>query len=138
MLNFLLFTSVLATRTERATSTPTLAPTITTRAASDQVDRQTDKRMNWYMDLDNGKKVLLGSNSSATMTVASVDVLSLGSYSDPKEHSVIAKWYEHFLFLLNATLPEEGEYETPLTSAGGGSHSRAQNASPLGASGCRE
>jgi hypothetical protein len=94
MLNFLLFTSVLATRTERATSTPTLAPTITTRAASDQVDRQTDKRMNWYMDLDNGKKVLLGSNSSATMTVASVDELSLGSYSDPKEHSVSAKSIE--------------------------------------------
>eukprot|EP00900_Chrysochromulina_parva_P006321 jgi/Chrpa1/15690/Chrysochromulina_OHIO_Genome00022209-RA len=38
MLPYLLLTAVLATRTERATST--LAPTITTRASSDQVDRE--------------------------------------------------------------------------------------------------
>jgi len=69
------------------------------------------------IELDNGTKVLLGSNPSATIMVASVDV-STGNYSDPQEYPVIAHLYEHMLSPSNATLPEKDEHETFLASAG--------------------
>jgi hypothetical protein len=68
------------------------------------------------IELDNGTKVLLGSNPSATIMVASVDV-STGSYSDPQEYPVIAHLYEHVLSPSNATLPKKDEHETFLASA---------------------
>jgi hypothetical protein len=68
------------------------------------------------IELDNGTKVLLGSNPSATIMVASFDV-STGNYSDPQEYPAIAHLYEHMLSPSNATLPEMDEHETFLASA---------------------
>eukprot|EP00900_Chrysochromulina_parva_P017016 jgi/Chrpa1/25315/Chrysochromulina_OHIO_Genome00010662-RA len=68
------------------------------------------------IELDNGTKVLLGSNPSATIMVASFDG-STGNYSDPQEYPAIAHLYEHVLSPSNATLPEKDEHETFLASA---------------------
>ena len=88
-----------------------------------------EKRSYRPIELDNGMKVLLGSNPSATIMVASVDV-STGSYSDPQEYPVIAQLYEHMLSPSNATLPEKDEkdeYETFLASAGDDSNASMDN-----------
>jgi len=81
----------------------------------------TEKRSYWYLELYNGMKELFGSNLSATTNTsfsASVQV-STGSYSELKEYPAIA---QGMLFPSNATCPKEGEYETFLTSVGGGSN----------------
>ena len=96
-------------------------PTVTRRYQGSFSLAHTDKRSYRYVELDNGMKVLLGSDPSATMAAASVDV-STGSYSDPIEYPGLAHFCEHMLFLSNAKFPEEDEYETFLASAGGGSN----------------
>ena len=57
------------------------------------------------IELDTGMKD--GSNPSATMVVASVDVLT-GSYLDPKEDSVFAHLYEHNALPLECHVAREG------------------------------
>ena len=96
-------------------------PAVTRRHQGSFSLAHTEKRSYMPIELDNSMKVLLGSNPSATIMVASVDV-STGSYSDPKGYPAIAHLDEDMLFISNATLPEEDDDKTFLTSACGGSN----------------
>ena len=96
-------------------------PTVTRRHRGNFSLAHTEKRSYWYLELYNGMKKLFGYKLSATTNTsfsASVKVPT-GSYSELKEYPAIA---QDMLFPSNATCPKEGEYETFLTSVGGGSN----------------
>jgi len=88
--------------------------------SSDQISKSPrDTREYRAVTLDNGLKVVLVSDPTTETAAASVDV-DAGSNSDPAAFPGLAHFLEHMLFLGTAPFPEAGEYQTFISSHGGG------------------
>lgn len=94
---------------------PTELPTSATLVKS-----ANDARQYRYLELDNGLKVLLVSDSEAERAAAALDV-HVGSRNDPENYQGLAHFLEHMLFLGTEKYPEAGEYQA-FISGHGGSH----------------
>ena len=85
------------------------------------VKSQNDQRQYRYVELDNGLKVILVSDSSADKSAASMDV-HIGHMADPKDREGLAHFLEHMLFLGTDKYPNVGEYNEYLKANGGWSN----------------
>ena len=85
------------------------------------VKSQNDQRQYRYVELDNGLKVILVSDSSADKSAASMDV-HIGHMADPKDREGLAHFLEHMLFLGTDKYPKVGEYNEYLKANGGWSN----------------
>ncbi|UTW46556.1 insulinase family protein [bacterium SCSIO 12696] len=79
-----------------------------------------DTKQYRYVELDNGIKTLLVSDSSAVKSLASLSV-QVGSFHDPEEWEGLAHFLEHLLFLGTEKYPDSDDYNKFL-DANGGSH----------------
>lgn len=68
--------------------------------------------------LKNGLEAYLISDPKADKSAVALAVQA-GSWQDPKEYPGIAHFLEHMLFLGTSKYPEEGEYDSFITSNGG-------------------
>ncbi|MEE9446618.1 MAG: insulinase family protein [Arenicellales bacterium] len=68
--------------------------------------------------LDNGLKVMLVSDKTATQSAAALDV-HVGSGHDPQDRQGLAHYLEHMLFLGTDPYPEAGEYQQYISENGG-------------------
>lgn len=80
-----------------------------------------DSRLYRGLELNNGMKVLLVSDSSTDKSAAALDV-HIGHMSDPFELPGLAHFCEHMLFLGTEKYPEENEYNKFLSQHGGSSN----------------
>ncbi len=85
------------------------------------IKSQNDQRQYRYVELDNGLKVILVSDSSADKSAASMDV-HIGHMADPKDREGLAHFLEHMLFLGTEKYPKVGEYNEYLKANGGWSN----------------
>jgi len=77
-----------------------------------------DHRLYRGLQLDNGLKVLLISDSQTDKSAAAMDV-HIGYMSDPSELPGLAHFCEHMLFLGTEKFPDEDEYSKYLSQHGG-------------------
>ncbi len=77
-----------------------------------------DQRAYRSLELDNGLKVILVSDSEADKAAASLAV-NVGSGDDPKGRQGLAHFLEHMLFLGTEPFPEAGEYQEFINKHGG-------------------
>ena len=85
------------------------------------VKSQNDQRLYRYVELDNGLKVILVSDSSADKSAASMDV-HIGHMADPEDREGLAHFLELMLFLGTDKYPKVGEYNEYLKANGGWSN----------------
>ncbi|MBW4936134.1 insulinase family protein [Marinobacter sp. F4206] len=71
-----------------------------------------------FMELDNGLRAILVSDSDADKAAASMNV-AVGSGDDPADREGLAHFLEHMLFLGTEKYPEPGEYQQFIKSHGG-------------------
>ena len=77
-----------------------------------------DQREYRSLELDNGLKVILVSDSEADKAAASLAV-NVGSGNDPKGRQGLAHFLEHMLFLGTEAFPDAGEYQEFINKHGG-------------------
>ncbi|MCV6605303.1 MAG: insulinase family protein, partial [Porticoccaceae bacterium] len=77
-----------------------------------------DNKAYRYVELDNGIRAILISDSKAVKSLASLNV-NVGSYEDPEEWNGLAHFLEHMLFLGTEKYPDSAEYNEYLDSNGG-------------------
>ncbi len=88
-------------------------------AATPEIIRSSlDSKQYRALELDNGLKVLLVSDSTADKAAASLDV-HVGSGNDPDDWQGLAHFLEHMLFLGSQKYPEAGEYKKFIADHGG-------------------
>ncbi|KAG8188554.1 hypothetical protein JTE90_007162 [Oedothorax gibbosus] len=80
-----------------------------------------DSRAYRGLELKNGMKVLLVSDSSTDKSAAAIDV-QVGSLSEPRDFPGLAHFCEHMLFLGTEKYPSENEYNKYLQEHGGSSN----------------
>lgn len=85
------------------------------------IKSQNDQQEYRYVELDNGLKVILISDSNADKSAASMDV-HIGHMADPKDREGLAHFLEHMLFLGTDKYPKVGEYKEYLKANGGSSN----------------
>lgn len=85
------------------------------------VKSQNDQRAYRYLELNNGLKVVLVSDSEADKAAASMDV-HIGHMADPKDREGLTHFLEHMLFLGTEKYPKVGEYSEYLKANGGWSN----------------
>merc|ERR1711892_1382369 len=88
------------------------------RSYDDIAKSEEDKRCYRGLELDNGLKVLLISDSQTDKSAAAMDV-HIGYMSDPSESPGLAHFCEHMLFLGTEKFPDEDEYSKYLSQHGG-------------------
>lgn len=84
------------------------------------VRSDSDYRNYKYLELANGLRVLLVSDSRTDKAAAALDVL-VGSGQDPENRAGLAHFLEHMLFLGTEKFPDAGAYQAYI-SENGGSH----------------
>lgn len=89
--------------------------------ANNIVKSEEDKRLYRGLEMGNGLKVLLISDSTTDKSSASLDV-HIGHMSDPDEIPGLAHFCEHMLFLGTEKYPLENEYSKYLQEHGGSSN----------------
>ena len=77
-----------------------------------------DDRSYEFLKLNNGLKVILVSDKTATVAAASLDV-NIGSGDDPSDRPGLAHFLEHLLFLGTESFPDPGEYRAFINANGG-------------------
>ena len=77
-----------------------------------------DDRNYEFLKLNNGLKVILVSDKTATVAAASLDV-NIGSGDDPADRPGLAHFLEHLLFLGTESFPDPGEYRAFINANGG-------------------
>jgi secreted Zn-dependent insulinase-like peptidase len=87
-------------------------------SAEDIIKSLNDQRDYRYIQLENGLKVMLISDSSTEFSSASLDIF-VGSGSDPLNRQGLAHFLEHMLFLGTEKYPQADEYMTFLKDNGG-------------------
>lgn len=92
-----------------------------TNAEMQIVKSQNDQREYRYLELNNGLKVVLVSDSEADKSAASMDV-HIGHMADPKDREGLTHFLEHMLFLGTEKYPKVGEYSEYLKANGGWSN----------------
>ncbi len=90
------------------------------RAPDEVATGVADSRAYRHLQLDNGLRVLLVSDSTTDKAAAALDV-HVGSRHDPEDRQGLAHFLEHMLFLGTRDYPDPGEYQA-FISAHGGSH----------------
>ena len=93
----------------------------TTSTSNGTKKRLSDKREYKAIELENGLRVLLISDPTASRAAAAVDV-HVGSFSDPAEVPGLAHFCEHMSFLGTKKYPNEDEFSTFLSEHGGSSN----------------
>ncbi len=91
----------------------------TAHAATSVITNKHDTREYAYLDLDNGLKVLLISDSEAEKSAAALDV-DVGAGEDPDTTFGLAHFLEHMLFLGTKKYPVPGEFQSYIEGNGGG------------------
>ena len=86
--------------------------------ASEIYKSPADPRLYRSVVLNNGLKVMLVSDPTATRAAAALDV-HVGSGHDPKGREGLAHYVEHMLFLGTEKYPEAGEYQKYINEHGG-------------------
>ena len=89
-----------------------------TTSAESIVKSASDDRVYDFVRLDNGLKVILVSDDTATVAAASLDV-NIGSGDDPADRPGLAHFLEHLLFLGTESFPDPGEYRAFINANGG-------------------
>ncbi|WP_166739309.1 insulinase family protein [Psychromonas algicola] len=89
-----------------------------------------DQRNYRYLELDNGLKVVLVSDSTASQSAVSMNV-HVGHMDDPKDREGLSHFLEHMLFLGTVKYPKAGEYREFLTSNGGRGNARTSQQETL-------
>ncbi|SFN23991.1 insulinase family protein [Marinobacter pelagius] len=87
-------------------------------AAGDIRKSPNDDNQYRYLELDNGLRAILVSDSEADKAAASMNV-AVGSGDDPKGREGLSHFLEHMLFLGTEKYPEPGEYQQFIKSHGG-------------------
>ena len=89
-----------------------------TVSAFDFKKRPNDLRQFDYVELNNGLKVLVISDDTATKSAASLDVF-VGSGEDPEDLNGLAHFLEHMLFLGSEKYPDAGSFDGYVAGHGG-------------------
>ncbi|MBW7472403.1 insulinase family protein [Marinobacter sp. M216] len=87
-------------------------------AAQPPVKSPADDNDYRFIELDNGLRAILVSDSDADKAAASMNV-AVGSGDDPAGREGLAHFLEHMLFLGTEKYPEPGEYQQFIKSHGG-------------------
>lgn len=87
-------------------------------AAQDVIKSPIDDKSYRYLNLENGLRVLLISDSDADKAAASLDV-NVGNGSDPDDWGGLAHFLEHMLFLGTKKYPKADEYQAFIKQNGG-------------------
>ena len=79
---------------------------------------QSDHNQYRYLELDNGLKVILASDTKAEKASAALAV-AVGANDNPQGQEGLTHFLEHMLFLGTKKYPEAGEYKTYINEFGG-------------------
>ena len=91
-------------------------------ASSVDVEKSSsDQREYRHIELPNGLRCVLASDSSTEKSSAALDV-NVGHFSDPEDVAGLAHFCEHMLFLGTEKYPDESEYNQYLNQHGGAAH----------------
>ena len=91
-------------------------------ASSVDVEKSSsDQREYRHIELPNGLRCVLASDSSTEKSSAALDV-NVGHFSDLEDVAGLAHFCEHMLFLGTEKYPDESEYNQYLNQHGGAAH----------------
>ncbi|QBM16563.1 protease 3 [Marinobacter sp. JH2] len=95
-----------------------LIPSAYSHAETEPRKSPNDPNSYRYLELENGLRIILVSDTEADKAAASLNV-AVGSGNDPSDREGMAHFLEHMLFLGTEKYPDAGEYQQFIRSHGG-------------------